>query len=388
MSVYMDAAATSKPYQEVIDAMMPYLTEQYFNPSSLYSNGVKVKNAIDDARKTVGDFINADANEIYFTSGGSESNCWAIRGFVDEVLNRNGKPMIITSKIEHKSILECVKFLDGLYTDVRYVGVDDKCFIDCKKLIYTIERAVDRGIRPKNILVSLQLANNECGSIQDIKKISGIVHSYGCTLHVDAVQAFGQIKIDVKDMGIDMLSASAHKIGACKGTGILYKSDKTNIKPLIFGSQMNGMRGGTENVAGIVGMAKAVEIAKDSIRHSSELSNKRDYLIMMLRHMGCHLNGAVLSNRLPNNVNVILPNGVGAEEMLYMLDLSDIMVSTGSACNSRMKKPSHVLIAMGLTDDEAARSIRLTLNRDITYDDIDECVNEISNAIKLINSVG
>ena len=388
MSVYMDAAATSRPYQEVIDAMMPYLTEQYFNPSSLYSNGVKVKNAIDDARKTVGDFINADANEIYFTSGGSESNCWAIRGFVDEVRCRCGKSVVITSQIEHKSIMECVKAINRLGVETWYIGVDEFGYIDVKQLIYKIERATNNGIRPKNILVSIQLANNEVGTIQDIKKISGIVHSYGCVLHVDAVQALGQIKIDVKDMGIDMLSASAHKIGACKGTGVLYKNDKTNIKPLIFGSQMNGMRGGTENVAGIVGMAKAVEIAKDSIRHSSELSNKRDYLIMMLRHMGCHLNGAVLSNRLPNNVNVILPNGVGAEEMLYMLDLSDIMVSTGSACNSRMKKPSHVLIAMGLTDDEAARSIRLTLNRDITYDDIDECVNEISNAIKLINSVG
>lgn len=388
MSVYMDAAATSKPYQEVIDAMMPYLKEQYFNPSSLYSNGVKVKNAIDKSRKTIGDFINADADDIYFTSGGSESNCWAIRGFVDEVRSRCGKSVVITSQIEHKSIMECVKAINSFGVETWYIGVDELGYVDAKQLIYKIERAINNGIRPKNILVSLQLANNECGTIQDIKKISGIVHSYGCTLHVDAVQAFGQIKIDVKDMGIDMLSASAHKIGACKGTGILYKNDKTNIKPLIFGSQMNGMRGGTENVAGIVGMAKAVEIAKDSIRHSSELSNKRDYLIMMLRHMGCHLNGAVLSNRLPNNVNVILPSGVGAEEMLYMLDLSDIMVSTGSACNSRIKKPSHVLIAMGLTDDEAARSIRLTLNRDITYDDIDECVNEISNAIKLINSVG
>ena len=388
MSVYMDAAATSRPYQEVVDAMMPYLTEQYFNPSSLYSNGVKVKNAIDDARKTVGDFINAKANEIYFTSGGSESNCWAIRGFVDEVRCRCGKSVVITSQIEHKSIMECVKSVNCLDTETWYIGVDNFGYIDVKQLIYKIERATNNGIRPKNILVSIQLANNEVGTIQDIRKISSIVHGYGCVLHVDAVQAFGQIKIDVKDMGIDMLSASAHKIGACKGTGILYKNDDIDIKPIIFGSQMNGMRGGTENVAGIVGMAKAVEIAHYNMMRSSELSIKRDYLIMMLRRIGCRLNGAVLSNRLPNNVNVILPNGVGAEEMLYMLDLSDIMVSTGSACNSRMKKPSHVLMAMGLTEDEAARSIRLTLNRDTTYDDIDECVNEISNAIKLINSVG
>lgn len=387
MSVYMDAAATTCPHKEVIDAMMPYLTEQYFNPSSLYSNGVNVKNAIDEARKTVGDFINADANEIYFTSGGSESNCWAIRGFVDEVRHRCGKSVVITSRIEHKSIMECVKSVNGLGVETWYIGVDEFGYVDTKQLVYKIERATNSGIRPKNILVSIQLANNEVGTIQDVRKIAGIAHSYGCVLHVDAVQAFGSIKIDVKDMGIDMLSASAHKIGACKGTGILYKNNKIDIKPLIFGSQMDGMRGGTENVAGIVGMAKAVEIARGNMMNLSELSTKRDYLIMKLRHLGCHLNGAVLCNRLPNNVNVILPKGIGAEEMLYMLDLSDIMVSTGSACNSRMKKPSHVLMAMGLTEDEAARSMRLTLRRDTTYDDIDECINEISNAIKLMNKV-
>lgn len=387
MSVYMDAAATTRPHKEVIDAMMPYLTEQYFNPSSLYSNGVKVKNAIDEARKIIGDFINADANEIYFTSGGSESNCWAIRGFVDEVRYRCGKSVVITSRIEHKSIMECVKAINGLGVETWYIGVDELGYIDTKQLVYKIERAINSGIRPKNILVSIQLANNEVGTIQDIRKIAGIVHNYGCVLHVDAVQAFGSIKIDVNDMGIDMLSASAHKIGACKGTGILYKSDKIDIMPIIFGSQMNGIRGGTENIAGIVGMAKAVEIARDNMYKASELSTKRDYLIMMLRHIGCRLNGAILCNRLPNNVNVILPKGIGAEEMLYMLDLSDIMVSTGSACNSRMKKPSYVLIAMGLTDDEATRSIRLTISHDITYKDIDECVDEISNAINLINNV-
>lgn len=202
---------------------------------------------------------------------------------------------------------------------------------------------------------------------------------------MDATQAFAQIPIDVDDMEIDMLSASAHKIGGPKGTGVLYKRRGINIEPIIYGSQMNGFRGGTENVAGIVGMAKAVELASNEIREKSNLSERRDYFIDKLRSIGCTLNGPA-EPRLPNNVSVQLPSGVGGEEMLYMLDLGGIMVSTGSACNSHSKEPSYVLKAIGLSDEESARTIRITISDEITYDIIDKVICEIDKNIKLIKS--
>lgn len=381
MTHYLDEAATTKVKQEVVDAMLPYMTEKWHNPSSLYSSGADVKVAVDSARHTIANFINAKDDEIYFTSGGSESNNWAIQGFVN---NRNSKthvPYIITTKIEHKSIMACTKNLK--LATVYYLDVDDDGFISMSELEDTITLILSIGVEPKDILVSIQFANNEVGTIQNIINISNLVHLYGCTFHTDAVQAFGHVFIDVDVMGIDMISASSHKIGGCKGTGFLYIKDGVEINPLIYGSQMDGMRGGTENVAGIIGMAKAVELS--DWKDGAATKMVRDYFIDKLEGIGCTLNGP-RDNRLPNNINVVLPDGICGENILYMLDIDGISIGTGSACNSRSIDPSYVLKAIGLTDDEAKQSIRITIPDGLTMDDIDEIVDDIEKSIKVIVS--
>lgn len=378
MSIYLDNAATTKVKQEVVEAMMPYLTEQYYNPSSLYSPAVKIKEDIERARKIVGNFIKANGDEIYFTSSGSESNCWAISGFCHYWDTLKVRPVVITSTIEHKSILECVK---NMIADVYYVDVDKNGLI---KLDTLSELLNDVSLWGLPLLCSFQLSNNEIGSIQDIKKISNIIRQHGGMLHVDGVQAFGQIPIDVDEMGIDMLSVSGHKVGCPKGIGFLYIRKGTAISPLIYGSQMDGRRGGTENVPYIMGMAKAVELCDVSENKIREMDSKRDYFIGCLEiECGCKLNGHY-PHRLSNNINVTFPQNITGEALLYCLDLSDIKISTGSACNSQEIKPSHVLKAIGLTDEDAMRTIRITISNDITYKDIDYVIEEIDKAIKLI----
>lgn len=379
---YLDVSSTTHPKQEVIDAMMPYLTgDMWYNPSSLYSDSVKVKAAVDKSRDIIAKFINAKSgNEIYFTSGGSESNNWAIQGFINNRLNKLHVPYIITTKIEHKSIMECTK-AQTLAT-VYYLDVDNDGFVSMEELEDAITLILNIGVEPKDILVSIQFANNEVGTIQNIINISNIAHLYGCVFHTDAVQAFGHVYIDVDVMGIDMLSASSHKIGGCKGTGFLYIKDGVEINPLIYGSQMDGMRGGTENVPGIMGMAKAVELMQNYYRNSS-FAMTRDYFIKKLEDIGCKLNGPH-ENRLPNNINVILPNKSYGENMMYMLDIDGINISTGSACNSRSITPSYVLKAIGLTDDEAKQSIRISIPDDMTMDDVDDVMDSIEKSIKVL----
>lgn len=385
--MYLDSAATAKPRKEVLEAAMPYLTNSFYNPSAIYSGGTKVKNAIEDSRKTIADFINADADEIYFTSGSSESNCWAIQGYVFAGMMDISTTSIVTTKIEHKSIMECVDAMERLgnstyYCDVTYLDVDKDGFVNMEQLESVFKDSEEPYY---DILVSIQMANNEVGTIQNIVDVSEIVHKYGGVLHVDATQAFGQIPIDVKEMGIDMLSASAHKVGGVKGVGFLYKKNGIEIQPIIYGNQNSGLRGGTENVAGIVGFAKAVELASEEMEDKLALSVKRDYFISELTRNGCKLNGASV-HRLPNNINVMLPEGIGSEELLYMLDLDDIQCSAGSACNSHSKKPSYVLKALGLTDEEAARSVRFTISSDITYEAIDYVVEKVVKIMKIIRN--
>lgn len=385
--MYLDNAATTCIKQEVIDAMMPYLTDRYFNPSSLYSDSTYVKIAIDNARKTIADFIGAKPNEIYFTSGGSESNCWAIQGFVNSRLAKQRVPYIVTTPIEHKSILECVD--NQNMTVVYYLNVDENGFIDIDELNDVIGYLLSNGADASDILVSIQYANNEIGTVQDIISIADTVHMYGCVFHTDAVQAFAHERHDqmnVDFLGIDMMSASAHKIGACKGTGFMYIRDGIEIKPLIYGSQMDGMRGGTENVAGIVGMAKAVELIKNDYDSERFLSMNRDYFINKLIAIGCKLNGPS-DNRLANNINVVLPYGINGETLLYSLDVDDIQIGTGSACNSRSIESSHVLKAIGLSDRDVECSIRITIPDDITMDKIDEVVKSIDSSIKVLKSI-
>lgn len=379
--IYLDSSATTKPKQEVIDAMMPYFTEKFYNPSSLYGGSSKVKKDIENARKIIGDFINAKSNEIYFTSGGSESNCWAIQGFVNYWNRKGVTPVIITSTIEHKSILDCV---DNMNVDVHYIGVNKFGVVDYDALDNVLDFVSKDG---NKVLVSIQWVNNEIGTFQIIKSIAKLAHEYGAVFHTDAVQAFGKLPIDVEEFDIDILSASGHKIGCPKGIGILYKKNGINIDPLIYGSQMDGLRGGTENVAYIMGMAKAVEIMGkidySSLDYIDELAEK---LMMSLKELGCKFNGGYI-NAVPNIISVTFPQNITGEALLYMLDMCGIMVATGSACNSHSNEPSHVLKAIGLTDEEAARTIRISLSDDIDYDkDIDKVIHEINKQIKLLTT--
>lgn len=381
--VYLDAAATTKPYKEVVEVMMPYFTDKWYNPSSLYSPSVQIKNDIEKARKVIATFINAEPDEIYFTSSGSEANCWALQGFI----NNYSHPSIITSCIEHKSILDCCS--NNIFADCLNVDCKGNVLID--ELKESLE--IDISCLTDNSLVSIQSANNEIGTIQNIKELCKITHEYSCLFHTDAVQAFGHLPIDVKYLDVDMLSASGHKIGCPKGIGFLYIKNGVKIKPLIYGSQERGMRGGTENVPYIIGFAKAVELIQDKNIESYRSTGKyieqrvayfRNYLVKRLEELGCKINGSK-ENRLPNNINVTLPNKVTGEALIYMMDMSGICISAGSACNSHSQSVSHVLKAIGLSEEEAMRTIRITIPDDsFNIDDINKFVSELQKALKLL----
>lgn len=382
--IYLDNAATSKPKNIILETIKPYIDELWYNPSSIYNGGIKVKKKVEEIRKIVSDFIGAKPSEIIFTSGASESNNTAIRGWVDEQLTDNCEIVnVITTPIEHKSILEAVKN-PNLGACVRYCDVDEYGLVDCKSLKRLLEF---REGEP--ILVTLATANNEIGSLQCIEKISDLVHKYGGVLHVDATQSLSYIDIDVKELGIDMLSASSHKFGGLKGSGFLYKKEGIKIKPLIYGAQEGGYRGGTENIIGIVAMGKALELCEKTPQKTQEMCDKRDYFIDCLKSkfsksgFDIKLNGHK-EFRLPNNINVTFPQNITGESLLYTLEMSDIYVSTGSACNSKEIKPSYVLKAIGLSDEQAMKTVRFTLSDDITYEQIDKVIDEIDKAIKVI----
>lgn len=378
MSIYLDNAATTKPKKEVVEAMMPYLMDKWHNPSALYSEASKIKDDIESARKTIGSFINASSNEIFFTSGGSEGNCWAIQGFINRCNRRGREAAIITSVIEHKSIMNCV---DNMNINVHYVGVDKDGFIDMKSLECLLH---DANMEAHEILVSIQFANNEIGTIQHIKEIAALAHKYDALFHTDAVQAFGRISIDVKDLDVDMLTASGHKVGCPKGIGILYKKYSVDIDPLIYGSQMDGMRGGTENVPYIMGMAKAVELLQEDDKYQLRMIILRNNFISQLRSLGCSINGS-MEERLCNNISITFFQNISGESMVYMLDTCGIYVATGSACNSHAMKASYVLKAIGLSDEDAHKTIRITLPDDITMDEIDKVIHEMTKQIMLLS---
>lgn len=381
----MDSAATAK-YDNVddiiVDAMTTAMKDSWMNPSSLYA--VNVRDKINKCRVNIAKFINAKPKEIYFTSGASESNNWAIRGWVDSVLMSNLRLVnIITTPTEHKSILRAVEN-EALGACVHYCGVDQYGFVKCESLEYWLKRCFGEPT-----LISICMANNEIGTIQDIKRISDLVHKYDGVLHVDATQALGHIPIDVEELGIDMMSCSGHKISpVLRNIGFLYKRNSIDIQPLICGAQENGLRGGTENTYGIIGFNKALEYCDIDKETIGSLKRKRDYFIDRLYYeFDCKLNGHPL-RRLPNNINVTFPQNITGESILYMLDMSNIKVSVGSACNSKSIEPSYVLKAIGLNDEEAMRSVRFTISDDITYEQIDYVINEIEKAIKLIELNG
>lgn len=378
--VYLDAAATSK-YSDVDDVIIETITKamktNWQNPSSFYASNVK--NEINICRSNIAKFICARTDEIYFTSGASESNNMAIRGWVDNARSISEFVNVITTPIEHKSILNAVHNM-SLGACIEYCDVDKDGLVDCERLEYLLLKH-----EYEHILVSIGMANNEIGTIQAVKKISELVHRYDGVLHVDATQVFGKVPIDVVEYGIDMMSVSGHKVSpVLKGIGYLYIKKGINIQPLIYGEQENGLRGGTENTYGIIGLNKAIEYCDFSYEAMKDMLDKRNYFINALKtNFNCKLNGHD-EYRMLNNINVTFPQNITGESLLYMLDLSGIKLSVGSACNSKSIQISHVLKSIGLTNEEAMRTIRITISNDTTYDEIDYTVNEIYKAITLI----
>lgn len=377
--IYMDNAATTQVYPEVFDAMKPYFTEFYGNPSSIYSFAGNSKKAVEDARKTIADFLGARTEEIYFTGGGSESDNWALKATADAYANK-GKH-IITSKIEHHAILHTCEYLEKKGFEVTYLDVDENGFVN--------PADVEKAIRPDTILVSIMTANNEIGTIEPIAEIGKIAKDHGVLFHTDAVQAFGHIPMNVDEMNIDMLSASGHKINGPKGIGIMYIRKGIKIGSFVHGgAQERQRRAGTHNVPGIVGIGKAVELARDNMKERMEYETKlRDHLIsrVMEEIPYAKLNGDKVK-RLPNNVNVCF-RFIEGESMLILLDQNGVCGSSGSACTSGSLDPSHVLLAIGLPHEIAHGSLRLTLSEKNTMEEVDFTVDKLKGIIERLRSM-
>ncbi len=377
--IYLDHAATTATRPEVVDAMLPYFTDKFGNPSSVYGFSNQNKEAIMNARKIIGESLNTDSSNIYFTAGGSESDNWALKETARTYASK-GKH-IITTKIEHHAILHTCEFLEKEGYEVTYVGVDENGIIKMDEL--------KAAIRPDTILISVMFANNEIGSIQPIKEIGALAKEKGVLFHTDAVQAYGQLPIDVEDMNIDMLSASGHKLNGPKGIGFLYIRKGVKIRNLIHGGgQERARRAGTENVPGIVGLGKAVEVAFDTMKdreaHEMEL---RDYLIerVMAEIPYTRLNGHK-TKRLPNNVNFSF-QFIEGESLLIMLDMAGICCSSGSACTSGSLDPSHVLLAIGLPHEIAHGSLRLTLGHENTKEEIDYVIDNLKRIVEKLRNM-
>lgn len=371
--IYLDHAATTPVDQRVIDAMMPYYKEFFGNPSSVYDYSAHSRKAIARARKTIADALGATDREVYFTGSGTEADNWAIKATAD-AYSAKGRH-IITSKIEHHAVLHSCEYLEKHGYEVTYLDVDEYGFVKPEVL--------RRAMRPDTILVSIMFANNEIGVIEPIQELAQIAHAYGALFHTDAVQAFGQMPIDVKAMQIDMLSASAHKLYGPKGVGVLYIDAKVKIGALIHGGgQERKRRAGTENVPGIVGFGKAVELAvvkmEEKSRKQAEL---RDYLIdRVLEEIPfSRLNGS-RTKRLPGNVNFCF-QFVEGESLLIMLDMEGICASSGSACTSGAVAPSHVLLAIGLPADIAHGSLRLTIGTQNTREQMDFVIEQLKKIV-------
>lgn len=377
--VYLDHGATTPVHNEVTEAMIECLTSNWGNPSSLYSIGQKAKNSTSIARKQVADLIKANPNEIYFTSSGTEADNLALIGVV--LANTTKKRHIITSAIEHHAILHTCSFLERNGILVTYLPVDKYGIVD--------PAVVEKALTENTILVSIMHANNEIGTIQPVKEISQLTKKRKAYFHVDAVQTFGKLPIDVNDLGVDLLSASAHKIYGPKGIGCLYIREDTDIHPIIFGGkQESNYRAGTENVAGIVGFGKAAQLAGQLL--TSQSANIRTLGEKLEKVITSEIDDVVLNghptNRLPGHLNITFKN-VESEALLFNLDMKGISVSTGAACNSGSMEGSHVLAALGLSQEAIRSSIRFTLGRENTEEDINYAVKELKiiiNKLRLI----
>ena len=371
--IYLDNAATTKTAPEVVKAMLPYFSEHYGNPSSIYSLGTESKKVVSEVRESIAKSLGAANNEIYFTAGGSEADNWAIKATAEAYVQK-GKH-IITSAIEHHAVLHTCEYLEKRGFEVTYVGVDENGILKLDEL--------EKAIRPDTILISVMFANNEIGTIQPIKEIGRIAKEHGVLFHTDAVQAYGQLPINVDEYQIDMLSASAHKLNGPKGIGFLYIRKGLKTRSFIHGgAQERSRRAGTENVPGIVGLgaasARAFSRMEEKTKKEIEL---RDYLIRRIEEEVpyCRLNGD-RTRRLPNNVNFSF-RFVEGESLLIMLDMRGICASSGSACTSGSLDPSHVLLAIGLPHEIAHGSLRLTLSEENTKEELDTTVEAIKEIV-------
>lgn len=377
--IYLDNAATTQVYPEVLDAMLPYFTEYYANPSSVYTFAAESAKAVNQARESVAGLLHAKPEEIYFTGGGSESDNWAIKAAA-EAYGEKGKH-IITSKIEHHAVLNTCAYLEKKGFEVTWLDVDEDGKINLSDL--------EAAIRPDTILISIMAANNEIGTVQPIREIGRIAREHGVLFHTDAVQAFGHIPLDVEEMNIDMLSASGHKINGPKGVGVLYIRKGVKIRSFIHGgAQERKRRAGTHNVPGIVGIGKAAELAARTMGERSKKETElRDYLIeRVLKEIPyTRLNGH-RSDRLPNNANFCF-RFIEGESMLILLDQAGICGSSGSACTSGSLDPSHVLLAIGLPHEIAHGSLRLTLSEKNTAEEIDYTVEELKKIIERLRGM-
>ena len=377
--IYLDNAATTKTAPEVVEAMLPYFTEFYGNASTIYELGGESKKAMNEARETIADTLGAQQNEIYFTAGGSESDNWAIKTTAEAYRAKGNH--IITSKIEHHAVLHTCEYLEKNGFEVTYVDVDENGKIKLDEL--------KKAIRPTTILITVMYANNEIGTIQPIKEIGEIAHEHGILFHTDAVQAFGQLPINVDECHIDMLSASGHKLNGPKGIGFLYIRKGVKIRSFVHGgAQERKRRAGTENIPGIVGMGAATRRAVSTMKERTDKAKElRDYMIdRVLKEVPyTRLNGD-RHDRLPNNANFSF-QFIEGESLLIMLDMEGICGSSGSACTSGSLDPSHVLLAIGLPHEIAHGSLRLTLSDETTKEEIDYVIEAIKQIVAKLRSM-
>lgn len=372
--IYLDNAATTNLSAEVLNEMLPVLTNDFGNSSSIHSFGRSASNLVDNARDVIAETINAKSNEIYFTSSGSEANSWALVGISNA--NRTKGNHIIVSSIEHPSIIEACKFLERDGFEVTYLPVDRNGFIQFPELL--------RAIKSGTILVSIMSANNELGTIQNIKAISQTAHEKGVIFHTDAVQLYGNMMIDVEDLGIDAMTMSAHKIYGPKGVGALYVSNKVKIDPIIFGgNQERSKRGGTTNTAGVVGFAKASEIAhRDMKTNNHKVRTLSEYftakLVESVENVAINVS---TRQKLPNIISATFV-GVDGESLMTKLDMNGVAISTGSACSSNSLSVSHVMTAIGLNNDDARCTVRFSIGKNNSYEEIDRAITIIIKAVE------
>ncbi|MFV0440179.1 MAG: cysteine desulfurase NifS [Lachnospirales bacterium] len=373
MDIYFDNAATTRVTDEVVEVMCSALKDNYGNPSSVYKKGRESRRLVEDTRENIAKLINADVKEIFFTSGGTESDNWAIKGIAENYKNK-GKH-IITSKIEHHAVLHPCEYLEKQGYEITYLDVDKDGIVKLEDL--------EKAIRPDTILISVMFANNEIGTIQPIKEIGEIARKNKIVFHTDAVQAFGHLPIDVKDMNIDVLSLSGHKIYGPKGIGALYIRKGIVVKNLIHGgAQENRRRSGTENLTSIVGLGKAVEVASSNMeKEIEEVTKIRDYAFEQIeKEIPYIIINGHRTKRLPGNVNFSI-RYVEGESLLLMLDMKGICCSSGSACSSGSLDPSHVLMALGLSHEEGHGSLRVSLGKYNTMEEVDIFVKELKEIV-------